>query len=134
MTTDHPPERDDPRAVLSALIDRDTVDPDALARVLEDADARVLLVDFVRLRQAVNEDAIDEPLVATLRERHSSSEPWRPMRVLRPLAAALLVGVAGLGGMWLGERREQERPPTSTRVVSYTTGVDWHREMTERER
>ena len=53
MTTDSM----DARAVLSALMDRERVDPDELALVLEDQDARHLLVDFVRLRVAIAADA-----------------------------------------------------------------------------
>lgn len=115
-------DRSDSRAVLSALLDREPVDPDELARVLDDPDARALLVDFVRLRHAI---AGDEGADA------AASSPRLPARfnggrrVLRPLAAAALIAGAGLGGLWLGERHDEERPPTPSRVVSYTPGVDW---------
>ena len=46
----------DAREVLSALIDREPVDPDVLAALLEEAANRRLLVDFVRLRAAVRTD------------------------------------------------------------------------------
>ena len=49
---------DERYAVLSALIDREAVDPDALAIALEDPDGRARLVDFVRLRlELQREDA-----------------------------------------------------------------------------
>jgi hypothetical protein len=119
----------DAHAVLSALIDRETVDADELARVLEEPAARALLVDFVRLRQAINaDDLAAEPLFAP-----RPAAPT-PRRLLRPLAAALLVAGAGLGGLWLGERRDQERPPTPSRVVSFTPGVDWNQQQTEQTR
>ena len=46
----------DERDVLSALIDREPVDPDVLARVLEEPANRALLVDFVRTRARVQQD------------------------------------------------------------------------------
>ena len=49
---------DERYAVLSALIDREAVNPDALAIALEDPDGRARLVDFVRLRlELQREDA-----------------------------------------------------------------------------
>ena len=49
---------DERYTVLSALIDREVVDPDALAIALEDPDGRARLVDFVRLRlELQREDA-----------------------------------------------------------------------------
>jgi hypothetical protein len=50
----------DRREVLSALIDREPVDPDVLARVLEEPEGRAMLVDFVRVRAAVNADEPEE--------------------------------------------------------------------------
>jgi hypothetical protein len=110
------------RSVLSALIDREPVDPDALALVLEDPAARALLVDFVRLRVALAADDEDLIQATTARDRVPRS---RIGRVVRPLAAALLLSAAGAGGLWLGERRGHDRPPAPSRSVSYTPGVDW---------
>src|SRR5687767_5181977 len=42
-------------AVLSALLDHEPVDPDALSAALDDAEARAALVDFVRLRQGLGQ-------------------------------------------------------------------------------
>ena len=122
MTTD-PDDVPDSRAVLSALLDREAVDPDELARVLEDPNARALLVDFVRLRHELAADADDAAhVVAVPIEADRGSRAWR---LLRPLAAALLLATAGAGGLWLGERRSEDRPPAPSRVVSFTPGIDW---------
>jgi hypothetical protein len=123
----------DPRAVLSALLDRERVDPDELARVLEDAEARALLVDFVRLRHEFSAEAdgrTESPGANVAAAEHvagaSSARRRSPVaRWLRPLAAALLLTAAGAGGMWLGEQRREDRPPQPSRVVSFTPGVDW---------
>jgi hypothetical protein len=122
MTMNDHTGQGDTRAVLSALIDREPVDADQLALVLEDSEARALLVDFVRLRQTLAAD--EDELASFAPPAHAS--PLRVRRVLRPLAAALLLSAAGAGGVWLGERREQERPPTPSRVIAYTPGVDWN--------
>jgi hypothetical protein len=123
MTTD-PEDVPDSRAVLSALLDREAVDPDELARVLEAPEARALLVDFVRLRRELAIDLDDGvhalAIGVTPVARTSQGARW-----LRPLAAALLLTAAGAGGMWLGEQRREDRPPQPSRVVSFTPGVDW---------
>jgi hypothetical protein len=55
----------DAREVLSALIDREPVDPDVLARVLDEPDGRAMLVDFVRVRLATLADGPED-------------QAWRP--------------------------------------------------------
>ena len=117
MTTD---ER---YAVLSALIDRESVDPDGLAAVLEDRDGRRMLVDFVRLRAQVarQREAEDDGVSAqAARPRRTSAARW-----LRLAAAMLLPLALGLGGGYWWRVREQERPPTPTRVLQFVPGVDW---------
>jgi hypothetical protein len=116
---------DENHAVLSALIDREPVDPDALATALEDAAGRAILVDFVRLRvelqredSSVASDTAPPPN-STRRSRFGS---WRlAAAVLLPLA----IGMAS--GWWIGDWSRQQRPPTPNRVVSFTPGVDWNR-------
>lgn len=114
---------DDRFAVLSALIDREPVDPDLLAAALDDPAGRARLVDFVRLRARMSDEfAIDEsvapPLLTAPRSR---TRAWmaRAALVLLPL----LVGAAG--GAWWVEQRES-RPPTPDRVVQFVPGVEWH--------
>ena len=112
---------DDRFSLLSALIDREDVDPDALALALDDPAGRAQLVDFVRLRVRVHDELMDPPAAApALGRRHSSPRMWtvRAALVLLPLA----LGAAG--GAWWVERRESQ-PPTPTRVVQFVPGVDW---------
>ena len=108
-------------SLLSALIDREDVDPDALALALDDPAGRAQLVDFVRLRVRVHDELMDPPAATpALGRRHSSPRMWtvRAALVLLPLA----LGAAG--GAWWVERRESQ-PPTPTRVVQFVPGVDW---------
>jgi negative regulator of sigma E activity len=109
MTTDH-------AELLSALMDREAVDPDALALALEDAEARRALVAFASVRQALHVPAPGEaewlaahaPRVAASR-RHT--DRWR-------LVAAAALLVAGLGAGVVAERyRSQQRPPEPSRIV-----------------
>ena len=109
------------REVLSALIDREPVDPDVLAMVLEDAGARAMLVDFVRLRRLVEtetgEHSIEPFRAAGARTRRD------PARLAA--AAALVVLSVGLGGWWLLDTSSGEEPPTPARVLRFERGVDW---------
>jgi hypothetical protein len=111
---------------LSALLDREPVDPDELSAVLEEGDSRRLLVDFIRLRQLIDRQDDEHPLSnATLSSGLAQVRwPWRAA------AAAVLLssGLAGgfwAGGFWAGERAAQERPPRPDRVVQFQEGVDW---------
>jgi hypothetical protein len=108
-------------AVVSALLDREPVDPDLLATALEDPEGRGQLVDFVRIRSRVADDvALDDGLANTVRPLPSRSRTWlaRAALILLPL----LAGAAG--GAWFVERRDA-RPPTPSRVVQFVPGVDW---------
>jgi hypothetical protein len=105
--------------VLSALLDREAVDPDALARALDDPAGRTQLVDFARLRARVQQEfAVDDAV--TTAPRPSSARRWlaRAALVLLPLSLGLL------GGAWWVEQREL-RPPTPDVVVRLVPGVDW---------
>ena len=109
MTTDH-------AELLSALMDREAVDPDALARALEDPEARRALVAFASVRQALHEPAPGESAwLATQTPRLAAS---RPLRDRWRLVAAAVLLAAGLGTGVVAERyRSQQRPPEPTRVV-----------------
>jgi hypothetical protein len=126
----------DEREVLSALIDRETVDADVLARVLEDPANRAMLVDFVRLRARMDDagELTQAPALAVpqapipparrptalgLPRRSDrdtgttgASRPW-----LRVAAVFLLLAVGGGGGAWLQQVMSRERPPQPDRVV-----------------
>ena len=109
MTTDH-------AELFSALMDREVVDPDALARALEDPQARRALVAFASVRQALHEPAPGEP--AWLAAQAPRLAATRPHRDRWRLVAAAVLLVAGLGAGVVAERyRSQQRPPEPTRVV-----------------
>lgn len=114
---------DERHVVLSALVDREPVDPEALATALEDPAGRRALVDFIRLRvelQRADAGAGEVGARPPDATRHSGPLKWRlAAAVLLPLA----IGVAS--GWWICDWSRQERPPTPDRVVSFTPGVDW---------
>jgi negative regulator of sigma E activity len=110
MTTDH-------AELFSALMDREAVDPDALARALEDPEARRALVGFATVRRELHAPAPGEAAwLAAQAPRLAASRPrfdrWRLV------AAAAVLLAAGLGAGVVAERyRNQQRPPEPTRVV-----------------
>jgi len=109
MMTDH-------AELFSALMDREPVDPDALARALEDADARRALVEFASVRQALHAPAPGEAEWNAKRRQQRPAVTPRRDRWRLVAAAALLV--AGLGaGVVAGRYRAEQRPPEPTRVV-----------------
>jgi len=111
--------RDDRFAVVSALLDREAVDPDMLRVALEEPKARAELVDFVRLRERLAHELTDpEPVAA--RTAGSRARLWvaRAAMLLLPLLSGLAAGA------WWAERREL-RPPEPDRVIRFVRGVDW---------
>jgi hypothetical protein len=106
--------------VLSALIDREPVEPDEVAAALESDEGRAQLVAFVRLRARVAAEYGDSEPAASPRRTRSPARLWlaRAAIVLLPLAAGSAITA------WLIERQES-RPPTPTRVVQFVPGVDW---------
>ena len=105
----------DPAAheLLSALLDREPVDPDLLADLLDDPAARALLVDFVRVRFVLHGDtekAAPAPRLDVPRRR--SAGPW----ILR-IAAALVLLVLGAAAGRRFALADADAPPEPTRVV-----------------
>jgi hypothetical protein len=108
MVTDH-------AELLSAFMDREHVDSDALAAALEDPEARQALVAFARLREALHTPVPGDaespappalPTVAT-----TGRGGWR-------YAAAAALLAAGIGTGALAERYAgKPRAPQPTRVV-----------------
>jgi hypothetical protein len=109
----------DEREVLSALIDREPVDADVLARVLEEPANRALLVEFVRLRGRIQLDDHGEG-----RNLQLSRPTKRARRRSWPAAVAALVllGLGLAGGAGLERYASRERPPEPTRVVQLEPG------------
>jgi hypothetical protein len=99
--------------MLSALLDREPVDPDTLAVLLEDAAARALLVDFVRLRFVLHADG------DTATSSSSLPAPRRrsPTRVLVQIAAAIVLVALGAAAGRRFAARDDDTPPEPTRVV-----------------
>jgi|SRR5262245_25494459 len=98
--------------VISAFLDDEPFEPQALADALADPAGRDLLIDFVLLRhvaQPPESDIVVTPMPAP-----------RPKRRLY-LVAAAAVFIALLGGYQLGQRQSATddalRPPAATRVV-----------------
>ena len=97
--------------VISAFLDDEPFEPQALADALADPRGRELLIDFVLLRHMA--DSEDPASVATPTPARLSKRPLY-------LVAAAAVIVALLGGYQLGQRQSTDdarQPPAPTRVV-----------------
>jgi hypothetical protein len=97
--------------VISAFLDDEPFEPQALADALADPAGRELLIDIVLLRH-----------VAQSEESANVGTPTPAPRSSRPLylVAAAAAVVALLGGYQLGQRQSTDdsaRPPAATRVV-----------------
>lgn len=96
--------------VISAFLDDEAFEPQALADALADPGGRELLIDFVLLRHVAQSEESTSVVTPT---------PGRSKRSSYLLAAAAVV-VALLGGYQLGQRQSTDdspRPPAATRVV-----------------
>jgi hypothetical protein len=97
--------------VISAFLDDEPFEPQALAEALADPAGRELLIDFVLLRHVAQSGESARIVTPT--------PALRPKRPLYLVAAAAAV-VALLGGYQLGQRQSTDdspRPPAATRVV-----------------
>jgi hypothetical protein len=97
--------------VISAFLDDEPFDPQALADALADPAGRQVLIDFVLLRHLAQSEESASIVAA---------EPTvRPKRLPYFVAAAAVV-VALVGGYQLGQQQptdDSPRPPAATRVV-----------------
>jgi len=136
MATEPRPSNPDDLEVISAFIDGERVDPDALRTALALADGRDYLVDLLTLREAIA-DAGPPPASARL--------PARQVRgIIRPMAAAAVALLALAGGFAAGQRVSLTKPsapdadlphmvvtssapaaPRPTRVIKLEPGRNW---------
>jgi hypothetical protein len=97
--------------VISAFLDEEPFEPQALAEALADPAGRELLIDFILLRHVAQSDESNRVVTPTSAPR-SKRGPY--------LVAAAAVVVALLGGYQLGQRQptdDSPQPPAATRVV-----------------
>jgi hypothetical protein len=97
--------------VISAFLDDEPFEPQALAEALADPAGRELLIDIVLLRHVAQSEESAGVVTPTPAPRSSRPLYW--------VAAAAAV-VALLGGYQLGHRQAMDdspRPPAATRVV-----------------
>jgi hypothetical protein len=124
----------DARELLSALIDRELVDPEELARVLDEPEGRALLVDFVRLRAAVaaeDQQSAERTGGRTGGKRllfvtESARFHLNLRRAGRVAAMLVLLVAAAGGGFWAGARLSDDVPPAASRVIRFEPGLDWN--------
>jgi negative regulator of sigma E activity len=108
--------------VLSAFVDGERVEPEALTEALLAPGAREALVDFIHLRGCLA--SAPEPSAGFVRRVRGRLQRSRLPRVFRYAAAAAVLALAALGAVDLGHRILPERsvePPTPTRIVE----VEW---------
>lgn len=111
--------------VLSLLIDGEAVDPDELATALAEPDAAATLVEFARVHRAVRGDderpseRFYETMVSQLAAPRRNVLRWR-----LPLAAAALVMVSTLGGVWLGSSWSEDAAPVPVPVAAGGGAMD----------
>jgi hypothetical protein len=107
----------DTRELLSALIDGEAVDADAVANILEAPTNRALLIDFLRLRVSVQSDG--ETVPEWREDRFAAdtrAQRWARIG-LRAAAVLALVTAGAVGGTGIERFLTRERPPEPTRVV-----------------
>lgn len=114
MTTDERFE------VLSALLDREPVDPDQLRLALDESEGRAALVDFVRLRAETQRTFDVDDGTRIPAASRSQDRAW----LARAAAVLVTLALGAAGGAWWVEQREQ-RPPAPTQVMQFRPGVDW---------
>jgi hypothetical protein len=114
---------------LSAFMDGEAVDPQALATALLAPGGRESLLAFARLRSALADDD-SRPSDGFYRRMSPQLGRQQPRgrwasRVLR-IAASLVVLALAARGATDFLRRSSDEPPRADRVLRFTPGVDWH--------
>ena len=110
--------------IISAFLDGESVDPDALALTLAHPAARTLLADFLKLRTATANDG--RALPSSLTRLRPPRMAMRSARVPLPVAV-MVAALIGAASFVLSERMrvDEQRPPAATRAVRFEPGVDW---------
>lgn len=110
--------------VISAFHDNEAVDVDSLAAALDDSAARALLLDLVRLSEAVRREV--NPLPPSLASLQSRRFRLLSARVPLPIAAAVAL-IAAVLSLTLSRQlaTTNPAPPTPTHTVRFEPGVDW---------
>jgi hypothetical protein len=115
---------------ISAFIDNEPFDPNALGQSLSTTEGRELLIDLIALRHLVATDATVAPHATTRVARTN----WRTLG-----AVAAIVCLAVSGGYFAGHRTSApvsapraEQAPAPTRVIDLKPGIDWHPTQGER--
>jgi hypothetical protein len=111
---------------ISAFIDNEPFDPQALAGALSDPNGRDLLIDLIALRLVVAADVADD-------ERPKGAAPRTRWRILTAAAILLALG----GGYATGHRTASagsrsaasDAAPAPTRVIDLRPGIEWHQSL-----
>jgi len=108
MVNDHIDTHD----VISAFLDDERFEANALVEALSQPEGRAILIDLIALRHLTRAEQGTVPAL--------QPSPRRRVEI-RPLLAAAAVLVALVGGYFIGERRRDTdtstSPPAATRVV-----------------
>lgn len=107
----------DDREVLCALLDREDVDPDVLARVLDHHENRALLIDFARVRAALHVDEPMEPETERTGRQGPSLRRPLPRGLTRAAAVLAVVAVSLAGGAWYARHALADAVPEPSRIV-----------------
>jgi hypothetical protein len=107
-------------AVLSALVDREPVDPALVDAALAEPEGRSQLVDFLRVRQRLAASLESDALPRLRLPPDSPTRRW----VARVAIVLLPLMLGTVAGAWMAERRELS-PPEPDRVIKFVRGVDW---------
>lgn len=137
----------DPHELISAFVDGEAVEAEALSEALSAPGGREALIDYVRLRALLDaEDLRPSAEFYASMERVTAPRRRRPLAAAALLAAALILAVAGVWRFGPGPRSLQASapgspsaavaaagetratPPEVKRVIRFTPGVDWHSE------
>ena len=105
--------------VISAFVDDEPFDPEALARALATGDGRQLLIEFIALRHVVADDGV----AAVPAVMGPAPTKWR----LLAGAAAVVVALAGgfIAGRSLERPGQPDQAPAPTRTIELRPGVEW---------